>query len=66
VTRQSLTNTTNKLTNYTGDGVMAPVTFPIMHTQTTRCLAFVQVQRGKWVQISGTKSSPFYCTNGLS
>jgi ABC-type branched-subunit amino acid transport system substrate-binding protein len=66
VTRQSLTNATNKLTNYTGDGVMAPVTFPIMHTQTTRCLAFVQVQHGKWVQISGTKTSPFYCTNGLS
>jgi hypothetical protein len=37
-----------------------------MHTQTTRYLAFVQVQHGKWVQISGTKTSPFYCTNGLS
>lgn len=66
VTRASLTAATNKLKNYTGDGVMAPVTFPLFHTQTTRCFAFVQVQKGKWVQISGTKTAPFYCANGLS
>lgn len=66
VTRTSLTDATNKLKGYTGDGVMAPVTFPIMHTQTTRCVAFVQVQNKKWVQISGTKTAPFYCANGLS
>jgi branched-chain amino acid transport system substrate-binding protein len=66
VTRQSLTSATNELKNFTGDGTLAPVTFPIMHTQTTRCLAFVQVKNGKWTQISGTKTKPFYCTNGLS
>jgi branched-chain amino acid transport system substrate-binding protein len=65
ITRTSLTNATNTLKNFTGEGVMAPVTFPLLHTQTTRCFAFVQVQNGKWTQISGTKTAPFYCANGL-
>jgi hypothetical protein len=65
ITRTSLTNATNTLKNFTGQGVMAPVTFPLLHTQTTRCFAFVQVKNGKWTQISGTKTAPFYCANGL-
>jgi ABC-type branched-subunit amino acid transport system substrate-binding protein len=66
VTRASLASATNTLKNYTGNGVMAPVSFPLFHSQTTRCFAFVQVQHEKWVQISGTKTNPFYCANGLA
>jgi hypothetical protein len=62
VTRTSLANATNELKNYTGDGVFAPVTFPDFHTYPTSCLSFVQVQNKKWVQISGTKTNPFFCS----
>jgi ABC-type branched-subunit amino acid transport system substrate-binding protein len=65
VTRQSLTAATNSLQNYTGDGVLAPVSFPLFHTAAPSCLAFVQVQNGNWVQLSGTPSSPFYCSAPL-
>ena len=65
VTRASLTASTNSLKNYTGNGVLAPVSFPLFHTAAPSCFAFVQVQNSKWVQISGTKSSPFYCAAPL-
>ncbi len=65
VTRASLTKATNELKNYTGDGILAPVSFPLFHTQATECFAFVQVQNQKWVDFSGTKASPFYCAPPL-
>ncbi len=65
VTRSSLTAATNTLKNYTGNGVLAPVSFPLFHTSAPSCLAFVQVQNGKWKQISGTTSKPFYCSKPL-
>src|ERR1700733_1132222 len=43
VTRASLTKSTNTLKNYTGDGGLAPVSFPLFHTAAPSCFAFVQV-----------------------
>ena len=62
VTRASLVKATNTLTDYTGNGVLPPVSFPAFHTEATNCFAFVQVQNQKWVQISGNKTNPFFCS----
>jgi len=66
VTRASLVKATNTLKNYTGGGILAPLSFPAAHTQAPSCFAFEQVQNGKWVQVSGTKANPFYCSKPLS
>lgn len=65
VTRQSLAAATNSLQNYTGNGILAPVSFPLFHTAAPSCLAFVQVQNQQWVSISGTPQDPFYCSPPL-
>jgi branched-chain amino acid transport system substrate-binding protein len=66
VTGANLTKATNKLKNYDGDGSFPPISFPFYHQESTRCLAFVQVRHGKWVRLSGNRSTPFYCAEPLA
>jgi ABC-type branched-subunit amino acid transport system substrate-binding protein len=65
ITATSLAKATNELKNFDGQGSFPPVSFPLYHEESTHCYAFVQVQHSKWVNISGTSSSPFYCSEPL-
>jgi branched-chain amino acid transport system substrate-binding protein len=62
MTPKNITAALNTLHNDTIDGLMAPMSYPLMRTQPSPCLAFVQIRNGKWTQSSGTSSNPFLCT----
>jgi branched-chain amino acid transport system substrate-binding protein len=62
MTSKNITAALNTLHNDTIGGLMAPMTYPLLRTQPSPCLAFVQIRNGKWTQSSGTSSNPFLCT----
>jgi branched-chain amino acid transport system substrate-binding protein len=63
VTPKNIAAQLNTLKNDTIGGLTAPMTYPLMRTQPSPCLAFVQIRDGKWTQSSGTPSNPFLCTS---
>jgi len=64
-TKQNLINAGNALKNYTGDGMLQPVTFPAMHTTLAPCLAIGQLTGGQWKVVTGSADNPFVCGAGV-
>jgi ABC-type branched-subunit amino acid transport system substrate-binding protein len=64
-TQASVIAATNKITNFTANGVSAPVDWAVSHTGTTwpDCSAYIQVQGGKYVPVFGQGKQVFVCVN---
>jgi branched-chain amino acid transport system substrate-binding protein len=65
-TPKNITAAGNTLTNYSGQGVFPPVTFPAMHTQLNPCFSLAQVVNGQWKIVTGNTSDPFVCGTAVS
>ncbi|MGO8873091.1 MAG: ABC transporter substrate-binding protein [Acidimicrobiales bacterium] len=63
LTQANVINATNQITNFTADGVSAPVNWKVSHTSDTlpACNAFIQVQGDKYVSVFGTGKQVFIC-----
>ncbi|EFC84541.1 ABC transporter substrate-binding protein [Parafrankia sp. EUN1f] len=71
-TRQSVTDATNKITDFTAGGLVPPIDWTRMHESATQddptshgpvqeCVSFVQVRGGKFNMVGGTAAKPFVC-----
>jgi branched-chain amino acid transport system substrate-binding protein len=60
-TREAIAAAANTLQDFTGDGIMQPVSFPEMHESMAPCMGFGQLQEGVWVLTAGTPMDPFLC-----
>lgn len=71
-TRASVIDATNKMTEYSADGLISPIDwsrqhqFPTQQDPTTHgykfeCQALVKVRNGKFEVVGGTKQDPFAC-----
>ncbi|CAO5165194.1 Leucine-binding protein domain-containing protein [Frankia sp. AiPs1] len=71
-TRQSVTDATNKIRNFTAGGLVPPIDWTRMHESATQddptshgaaqeCFSFVQVKQGKFHMVGGTAAKPFVC-----
>ncbi|EFC86351.1 ABC transporter substrate-binding protein [Parafrankia sp. EUN1f] len=71
-TRQSVIDATNKITDYTADGLIAPIDWTRMHESATQkdptthgakqeCASFVQIKGGKFQMVGATKEKPWVC-----
>jgi branched-chain amino acid transport system substrate-binding protein len=56
----------NKISNYTGDGLFPPVSFPAMHTQLNPCFSLAQIVSGQWKIVTGDSSNPFTCGDAVA
>lgn len=65
-TPANITAAGNKISNYTGDGMFPPVTFPAMHTQLNPCFSLAQIVNGQWKVVTGNASDPFVCGDAVS
>jgi hypothetical protein len=63
LTQANLVSATNKITNFTAQGVSAPVDWTTGHTGTTwpSCSAYMQVQKNKYVPVFGKGKQVFVC-----
>jgi ABC-type branched-subunit amino acid transport system substrate-binding protein len=63
VTRSALVDAINKFTDFTGDGVIAPVDWTIAHTRVNSldCSTFVRAERRMFVPVFGSGSSVYVC-----
>ncbi len=63
LTQASVISATNKLTNFTGAGISAPVDWTKLHTGVTwpSCSAYIQVQKSKFVPVFGKGKQIFVC-----
>ena len=63
LTQANVISATNKLTNFTGGGISAPVNWTVGHTGSTwpSCSAYVQVQGTKYVPVFGQGKQVFVC-----
>lgn len=62
VTKASLTTAGNTIKNYTGEGLVPPLSYPTARTTGVSCSSFSQVMGGKWTILSGNPSAPFFCS----
>jgi len=60
-TRENIAAAANTLQNFTGDGLLQPVSFPQMHESMAPCMGFGQVQSSAWKLTAGTATNPFLC-----
>ncbi|HZP27879.1 MAG TPA: ABC transporter substrate-binding protein [Acidimicrobiia bacterium] len=62
-TRQSVIDNINKITDYTANGILAPVDWTIAHTGDgpLLCTATLEAKSGKFVPILGQPGKPFVC-----
>jgi ABC-type branched-subunit amino acid transport system substrate-binding protein len=60
-TRQKVIDAVNQMTNYTGDGLIAPVDWTKAHTQAPGCFAYLKVENGKFKPVFGQSGKPFLC-----
>jgi ABC-type branched-subunit amino acid transport system substrate-binding protein len=62
-TRQSVVDNLNKLTDYTANGILAPVDWTVAHTADASqlCTAALEAKGGKFVPILGQPGKPFVC-----
>jgi branched-chain amino acid transport system substrate-binding protein len=65
-TAKNLITAGNTLTNFTGDGMFPPVSFPADHTQLNPCFTLAQVVGDQWTVVTGTASDPFACGQAVS
>jgi hypothetical protein len=63
VTQASVVSATNKITNFTGQGVSALVDWSKLHTGVTwpSCSAYLQVSKSKFVPVFGKGKQVFVC-----
>lgn len=64
LTRSRLVAAINRLRSFTANGITTPINWTRAHRATpiqTNCAAFVQVQKGRFVPVYGTKPSVFTC-----
>ncbi len=63
ITQASVVNATNKITNFTGQGVSALVDWTKLHTGVTwpSCSAYLQVKQSKFVPVFGKGKQVFVC-----
>jgi ABC-type branched-subunit amino acid transport system substrate-binding protein len=63
VTQASVVAATNKITNFTGASISAPVDWTVLHTGTTwpSCSAYIQVSGQKFVPVFGKGKQIFVC-----
>jgi ABC-type branched-subunit amino acid transport system substrate-binding protein len=63
LTQASVVSATNKLANFTGEGVSAPVDWTQLHTGVTwpSCSAYLQVKQVKFVPVFGQGKQVFVC-----
>lgn len=67
LTRSKLVAAINNITNFTANGIWAtqsPINWKYAHTARSPgpdCVAFLQVQNGKFVPVFGTATDPFVC-----
>jgi branched-chain amino acid transport system substrate-binding protein len=63
VTQASVVAATNKISNFTGAGISAPVDWTVLHTGTTwpSCSAYIQVSGKKFVPVFGKGKQIFVC-----
>jgi hypothetical protein len=59
-TQNSLINALNSTTNFTANGLAAPITFPLYHKVGSTCLSYQTIQNGNWVPTLNN-SFPFIC-----
>ena len=60
-TRANIVAAGNSVANFTGDGILQPLSFPAFHTNPPLCIVEGKLESGKWVSISGTSANPFTC-----
>lgn len=70
LTRSKLVAAINNITDFTANGIwpaQAPINWKYAHTTITPgqpdCVAYLQVQNGKFVPVWGTATDPFICIN---
>jgi branched-chain amino acid transport system substrate-binding protein len=63
LTQANVISATNKITNFNGGGISAPVDWAVGHTGSTwpSCSATVQVQKNKYVPVFGQGKQVFVC-----
>jgi hypothetical protein len=63
LTQANVISATNKITNFTGAGISAPVDWTKLHTGVTwpSCSAYIQVQGTKFVPVFGKGKQIFVC-----
>ncbi|MHB8287887.1 MAG: ABC transporter substrate-binding protein [Acidimicrobiales bacterium] len=63
LTRSALVRAINKMTHWTGGGLLAPVDWKVAHDHggPLDCNAFIQVRNGHFVPVFGTPPSVFRC-----
>jgi branched-chain amino acid transport system substrate-binding protein len=60
-TRQKVIDAVNHMTNYTADGLIAPVDWTKAHTQAPGCFAWLKIENGKFKPVFGQSGKPFLC-----
>ncbi len=62
-TRQTVIDNINKISDYTANGILAPVDWTIAHTGDSKddCTAALEVKNGKFVPVYGKPGKPFLC-----
>ena len=63
LTQANVVSATNKITNFTGAGISAPVDWTKLHTGVTwpSCSAYIQVQGTRFVPVFGKGKQIFVC-----
>ncbi len=66
LTQANVVAQTNKITDFNGGGLSAPVNWTTAHTANTlpTCSAFIQVQGTQFVSVLGSGKQVFVCVNG--
>jgi ABC-type branched-subunit amino acid transport system substrate-binding protein len=59
-TQPGLIAALNSTTNYTADGLAAPINFPAYHKVGSKCLSYQTIQNGQWVPVLNN-TFPFVC-----
>jgi branched-chain amino acid transport system substrate-binding protein len=60
-TRQKVIDAVNQMTDYNGDGLVAPVDWTKAHQESPGCFAWVKVVNGKFKPAFGQPGKPFLC-----
>jgi branched-chain amino acid transport system substrate-binding protein len=59
--RQKVTDAINQLTNYTANGLVAPVDWTTAHTEDGDCFALLKIVNGAFKPVFGEPGKPFIC-----
>jgi branched-chain amino acid transport system substrate-binding protein len=68
-TREKVVNAINKMTEFTADGILAPIDWTKGHgpsTDVTVCTSYIHVEKGEFVPVFGQPGKPFVCFEGYN